>query len=129
VIRYWIKEPGPRGTFGQYIAFLWRLGQSCDTDGNAEDASDRNWTELTIINREDESERVDVDPRPETPLTLEVRSARGYLAARLAYALTVTTGGTLLSKPHGIAMDTAALLSMMGHFDVGAALERFERSA
>jgi hypothetical protein len=128
VVQYWVKEPGPGGTFGQYNAFLWCHGQNCDTDGSSEDVSDRYWTELTIINREDESERVDVDPRPETPLTLEVRSARGYLAARLAYALTITTGGTLLSAPDGIAMDTEELLSTMGHFDVGAALKRFERS-
>jgi hypothetical protein len=76
VTRYWIKNSVPKGAFGQYVAFLWDQVDS-DTDGNSKFAADREWTELTIINRQNGVERVDVDPSRNNPRILEVRSELG----------------------------------------------------
>jgi hypothetical protein len=121
---YWIKRPGPRRPFADYICFLWGDGRDCDCEGDAKSPTDRNWTELTIINRTDESERVDVDPYALHPLTFVIRSERPELAARLAYALAATSGGTLTASPEGTPIIVETLLSHVGHFDLEAALQR-----
>jgi hypothetical protein len=121
---YCVKVAGPRRAYGDYISFLWGDNWDCDTDGDAKSTTDHYWTELTIINRSNVSERVDVDPSATDPLTLTVRSEFSYLAARLAYALAVTTGGTLSASPDGPAIPAEALISQMGDFDVAVALKR-----
>lgn len=122
--KFWIAKPGPRRPFGEYVNFLWGSVHDCDTDGNAESASSRDWTELTVISRQDESDRVDIDPYAQDPLTLVVRSRRPELAARLAYALVVSCGGVLTSSPTGTGIEPTSLISAMGTFDLGGALER-----
>lgn len=124
MIRFWIREPGAREPYYKYMVFLWGDGHDCDTDGNSNHIDDRTWTELTIINRKDESERVDVDPISDSPLTLEVKSERDYLAARLAYALAVTTAGRLSRFPDGSRLENTVLVPLMGQFDLDAALKR-----
>ena len=121
--QYCIKELGPRRPIGDYVSFLWGDGWDCDSDGDAKSRVDPHWTELKLINRRNLAERVDVDPCAE-PLTLTVRSESGYLAARLAYALTVTTGGTLSASPEGPTIAAGELISQMGDFDLGMALDR-----
>jgi hypothetical protein len=123
--RYWIVAPGPRGAFTRYIAFLWEAGHNCDTDGNSESIDDHTWTELTLINRSNQAERVDIDPIDESPLILGVRSDREYLSARMAYAIAVTSGGTLIDPANNKPMEANELLPLMGKFDVVAALVRY----
>jgi hypothetical protein len=123
VAQYWITEPGPRRPFREYVAFLWGE-EDCDTDGNAASAEDRKWTELTIVSRRDESNRVDVDPAAQNPLTIEIRSERQDLAARLAYALAVTCGGSVSASRVGPPITAEALIRQMGDFDVKAATKR-----
>lgn len=127
--QYFIKEPGPRRAFGDYISFLWRDGEDCDTDGDAKSATDRDWTELTIINRANESERVDVDPCAMNPLTLVIRSQSSHLATRLAYALAVTTNGALSASLEGPAITPEVLKLQMGDFDLDEALRRLRSPA
>ena len=122
--QYCIKGPGKRRAFKDYISFLWGDSQNCDTDGDAKSATDHDWTELTIINRRNLSERVDVDPCASNPLTLAIGSESNHLAARLAYALAITTGGEPLASPEGPAITLEALISHMGDFDLALALKR-----
>ena len=121
--KYWIKEPGLRRPFGDYVSFLWG-DQDCDTDGDAKSPEDRDWTELTVINRRSDLERVDVDPLPDNPLTLLIKSDDEHLAARLAYILAATAGGTLSDSLGGHALRRDALIPNFGDFDLAAALER-----
>jgi hypothetical protein len=125
-MQYFIKGPGERRAFRDYISFLWGDSQDCDTDGDAKSATDHDWTELTIINRRDPSERVEVDPSVKNPLTLAIRSESTSIAARLAYALAITAGGELRASPERPAITLEALICHMGDFDLAAALERLD---
>ena len=125
VAQYWIKDPGPRGAFARYIAFLWSPGHDCDSDGDSEPPNSQTWTELTLINRHNEVERLDVDPRGEKPLILGVRSDCHYLAARMTYAIAVTAGGTVIDCANMQPIDPSELLPLMEGFDVTEALARY----
>jgi hypothetical protein len=86
--------------------------------------ADGDWTELTIINRDNDSERVDVFEFSENPLRLIIKSDRQKIAARLAYALAATCGGTLYNHPEGPAIMLDELLPRVGDFDLRTALMR-----
>jgi hypothetical protein len=120
---YRLERPGTRRPFGEYVDFLFD-GQNCDTDGNSTAVADGDWTELTIINRENDSERVDVFEFSETPLGLIIKSGRQEIAARLAYALAATCGGTLYNHPEGPAITLDELGPRVGDFDLPTALMR-----
>lgn len=77
--QYWIRELGPRRPFPQYVSFLFGGDAGCDTDGNAQSATDCTWTELTVIDRPNPSERVAVSLQAEKPLTFLVTSDREEL--------------------------------------------------
>ena len=95
--QYWIRELGPRRPFPQYVSFLFGGDAGCDTDGNAQSATDCTWTELTVIDRPNPSERVAVSLQAEKPLTFLVTSDREELAARLVYALIITSGANVFA--------------------------------
>jgi hypothetical protein len=57
-----------------------------------------------------------------------VSSDQDYLAARLAYALAVTTRGELRSAPDGEPIVVTSLVPTMGDFDPEAALDRLTNS-
>ena len=65
---FWIKDSGPRSPYQRYVSYLWGEDSDCDTDGNSSSPSDREWTELTIINRKNNTGRVDVDSEQNSPL-------------------------------------------------------------
>jgi hypothetical protein len=98
VAQYWIRELGPRRPFPQYVSFLFGGDAGCDTDGNAQSATDCTWTELTVIDRPNPSERVAVSLQAEKPLTFLVTSDREELAARLVYALIITSGVNVFAR-------------------------------
>lgn len=123
---FWLKDPGPRYPYRQYVRYLWGEAPDCDTDGNSAGAADRQWTELTVVNRRSRSERVDVDPEPDSPLTLRIWSSKEELAAQLAYALALTAGGQLSHSRDGVAVAPESLIPAMGLFDFKASLKWFE---
>jgi hypothetical protein len=90
-----IHNPGPRPPFGAVAEHLWGAGVDVDSDGDSSTPEDRNWTELTVIRRSKDAERVDVDPVSDTPLVLKVVSESRDLALRAAEFLARTTGGAL----------------------------------
>ena len=96
MIKIRIKIEGPRPPYYHLSDTLWP-GVSIDSDGDSvtPDASD--WTELTIINREDETQRIDIDPESEDPLILIVRSEVKELAEFSANFLVKHSEGTILS--------------------------------
>lgn len=125
VSSYWIWGIGPRRPFGDYVRFLWG-DQDCDTDGDAVTPQDRNWTELTVISRGANPRRVDVVPSipyERSTMTLAIRSDENELAARLAYALAVSSGGDLSENLGGPAIAPETLVSRMGEFDLQSALD------
>lgn len=60
--------------FYKIAEFLWGKNANVDSDGNSETPEDRRWSELTLILREDESQRIDIDPIADDPKKLVVRA-------------------------------------------------------
>jgi hypothetical protein len=87
-----IHVPGPRPPFVFVAEHLWGAGVDFDSDGDSRTPDDQNWTELTVIRRGGNSERVDVDLVSESPLVLKVVSESKDLALRAANFLARATG-------------------------------------
>lgn len=45
---------------------LWGVGANIDSDGNSVAPDSTDWTELTLILRSDETQRIDIDPIEES---------------------------------------------------------------
>jgi hypothetical protein len=126
----YIKAPGERPIFSTVIAFLWSDKQNVDTDGNAHHPASRTWTDLYVQNRDSIDEVVDVSPYQESPLVLGVESRYLYLAARTAFYLAKTCGGTVACELAGEYGSPDVLLPMMGaDFDVALAMQRVAKSS
>ena len=69
------------------------IGVDFDSDGNSETPNDRNWTELTVVRRDDSAQRIDIDRVVGEPLLLKVTSDYRTLALRAATFLAQSTGG------------------------------------
>ncbi|KZN48607.1 hypothetical protein N474_18635 [Pseudoalteromonas luteoviolacea CPMOR-2] len=79
MIKIRVKISGPRPPFYALSNELWP-GQDIDSDGDSESPGSDSWTELTLINRSDETLRVDIDPESLDPLVLIVKSETKELA-------------------------------------------------
>ncbi|GAC1446885.1 MAG: hypothetical protein NVSMB56_09870 [Pyrinomonadaceae bacterium] len=84
---FFMRTPNLRPNFGLIAYFLWGKQSNFDSDGDASNPSDRNWTELTLEHRERLKERVDVDPVLDNPLVLKVKSENPNVAAQVAFYL------------------------------------------
>mgnify|MGYP000382978122 CR=1 FL=1 len=71
--RAYIQPNGPRPEYYAIAEHLWGKGIDIDSDGNSKTPDSKEWTELTLINRSDDSQRIDIDPAQESPLVLEIR--------------------------------------------------------
>jgi hypothetical protein len=99
--RFLLTSPGPRPPFYRVAEHLWGADCNFDSDGDSDfpDASD--WTELTVVLRDESGrslhdQRVDVDPvEGETPLILAIVSKSPELARRVAEFLQGEAGGEL----------------------------------
>jgi hypothetical protein len=92
-----VESPGPRPPFALVAEHLWGSLVDFDSDGNSRSADDRGWTELTVIRRDRDEERVDIDPISDDPLVLRVASDSQELARKAAVYLAKATGGRLAS--------------------------------
>jgi hypothetical protein len=81
--RITVQIGGPRPPFDRLAKYL-RGAVDYDSDGDSVEPESTNWTELTLINRRDETQRIDVDPISETPLLPEIRSESEKLVDRTA---------------------------------------------
>lgn len=87
----YINPKMERPRFKDIAHFLWGEGVDLDSDGNSETPDDRNWTELTLINRNDGSERIDIDPVSYDPLILKIVGHKG-MVSRVAVFLSEACG-------------------------------------
>jgi hypothetical protein len=74
------------GALPEYYAiaeYLWGKGVNIDSDGNSPYPESLCWTELTLILREDESQRVDIDPHDTLENTLIASSTSRSLLERV----------------------------------------------
>ncbi len=94
-----VRIGGPRPPFYTVAAHLWGSAVDFDSDGDARFPDDPAWTELTVIHRGAENERVDVDPVQEAPLVLQVAGTSEALAMRTARYLADATGGEIVAPP------------------------------
>jgi hypothetical protein len=126
---FYTTTPGKRPDFRLVIAFLWHDGKSVDTEGNSYHPASRTWTELYVQNREHEDEVVTVSQYQESPLVLRVRSERQQLAARAAFFLASSCGGSVSQEFDGEYHSPERLLPLVGSdFDVAAAMQRAAQS-
>ena len=95
-----IEPGGPRPPYSEVAHHLWG-GADIDSDGNSNTADSTAWTELTLINRTDTTQRVDIDPLSQNPLVLEVRSETYDLAESAAQFLTAATNGKRITEHDG----------------------------
>jgi hypothetical protein len=119
---YFVRVQGDRPPFSCLAYFLWGTTVNFDSDGNASSPSDRCWTELTVINRAHQDDRVDVDPVSDDPLILKIEADSLTLAARAAFYLAMSTNGTVAESLSGPYTEPQGLVATMGDFDVEHAL-------
>jgi hypothetical protein len=126
---YYVKIEGNRPDFRMLAAFLWGDFHNINSDGNANNPASREWTELTLQNRESPFERVDINPIKTDPLVLKVKSNRRDIAARTAYILAKETNGMVADELESEYKHYRFLISETGDdFNLQDALSRFENS-
>jgi hypothetical protein len=96
-----VRVGGPRPPFYTIGEHLWGAGADLDSDGDSSDPEASDWTELTLVNRRDTSERIDVDPVQEAPLVLKVKGTTPKLTEQGARYLASVTGRAVISHFHG----------------------------
>lgn len=69
---FYINPTTDRPEFYLVAEHLWGKNVNIDSDGNSTDPADKKWTELTIINRSEPGQRIDIDPVQTEPLILKV---------------------------------------------------------
>lgn len=127
-IKYFVKINAERPDYRRIVSFLWSDLQNVNSDGNSYNPASREWTELTLENREPPHESVDIDPIQKEPLILAVKSKRRDIVARTTYILAKETNGKVAIKLEGEFVDYEFLEQEMGSFDLQKALNRFENS-
>ncbi|MEZ4710969.1 MAG: hypothetical protein R3A44_27470 [Caldilineaceae bacterium] len=110
--------------FWEIAIFLWGSEEDFDSDGNAINPNDTEWTELTLSNRIDPNQRIDIDLHGSKPLVLKITGSTQALAARTAYFLAARTRGKVsLIEP--VAWRSPQILKKhVGNFDLRAAIVR-----
>ncbi len=93
----YLIEPGSRPPFSAVAHYLWGK-EDFDSDGNSRHPNDDQWTELTVIRRPTNSERLDIDPVSENPLVLKISSTSSSLARKGAQFLVANSGGTICAE-------------------------------
>lgn len=93
--RFLLHIPGPRPAFYLVAEHLWGTRCNVDSDGDSRSAADDQWTELTLILRADNTQRLDIDPLSRAPLVLAICSRQAELGHRAAQFLQAHCGGTL----------------------------------
>lgn len=65
-----LKVIGPMPKYYAIAEHLWGVDADIDSDGNSYNSESSDWTELTLILRDDETQRVDIDPHEQLHNTL-----------------------------------------------------------
>ena len=94
-----VRVGGSRPPYYAVGEYLWGVGADLDSDGDACDPEDLSWTELTLMNRRDITERIDVDPVQAAPLVLKVMGTKAGLVERAARYLAEASGGDVVRNP------------------------------
>ena len=126
--KFFVQTTSLRPDFRLVITFLWGDYHNCNTDGDSNNPASRDWTEFYCRNRENSVEAFDVSPIHKEPLLLQVESHHAWLAARVAYFLSVESAGVIAEHQEGPFAAPEALVSQMGDFDLAAAMQRVRRS-
>ena len=79
-----IRATTSRPAFWKLAEHLWGTGCDIDSDGDSRTPDDEEWPELTLSLRGKPDQHVTVDPLPEEPSTLAVRSTDPGLAKKAA---------------------------------------------
>lgn len=127
-VKYFVRVNKERPDYRRIKSFLWNDLQNVNSDGNSHNPASREWTELTLANRESPYERVDINPVQKEPLILKVESIRCDIAARTAYLLAKETNGEVAVELEEKFGDYEFLKQEIGDFDLQKALQRFENS-
>ncbi|MFS1525477.1 hypothetical protein ACL7TT_15415 [Microbulbifer sp. 2304DJ12-6] len=86
---------GPRPPFYILAEEIWP-GEDFDSYGDSQTPESESWTELTIINSKNTSQRIHVDPESRNLLVLAVRSEVQELAQRAAQFIVKNCSGEML---------------------------------
>lgn len=126
--KMYVRPAGLRPDYRLVACFLWGSDRDYDSDGDCQYPSDRQWKELTLIDRANDEDRVDVVPVSENPLTLEVFSPSSALACRCAFFLALYSDGDVSTAPSGEYVRPDQVLKELGDFDLEAATVRIQNS-
>lgn len=116
-----------RPDFRLIVAYLWAEDHDVDSDGDAENPADRNWTQLYLCDRSTPTVHLEIGPTAHEPLVLEITASKPELAIRAAQFLARETGGTVTRWDHIIPINE--LMRLVGaDFDVESANARADSS-
>ncbi len=116
-----------RPAFWRLAVFLWGTEVDFDSDGNATNPDDMEWTELTLSNRIEINQRVDIAPIKTDPLILKVVGTTQPLTARAAYFLTAKASGKVSESGKIVWRSPRMLKNQMGDFDLQEAMVHVTR--
>ena len=121
-----VRPRSKRPDFRVAISFLWSDKANCDSDGDSHNPASRDWTELDLCNRGNESERIGIERISDNPLTLKITSSTPDFCPAVAYFLVRETNGEWSASEMGpFRREDQELVDMIGKaFDLESALER-----
>lgn len=99
---FYLVDRRDRPPYGWVADKLWGSEANVDSDGNSRTPDDTQWTELSLILRDDGDEaEIHIDPVVASPLILKIRSPNAGLAEQTAQFLSEHTQGIIkLSMPN-----------------------------
>jgi len=77
-----LEVVGPMPPFYKLAEVLWGSGTDYDSDGDSEHPDYTNWTELTLTNRQDATQKIDIGSM-EKPNQIVLRGSSEILVARV----------------------------------------------
>ena len=127
--QFYVNAERDRPDFRLVVTYLWHDLYNVNTDGNSPNPASRDWTELFIQNRQDETETVDIVAAMEDPLILLIESQTDHLAARTAYFLAEFMSTGISDAQDGPFREPATIQHAIGTgFDVTEAMARVQSS-
>lgn len=128
--KFYLKITNLRPDYRVMISLLWGDFEEVDTDGEGVNPAERDWTDLSVIRRSDDAQRIDIISVHREPLVLEISSPHPAIPPVIAYFLVHETGASWSTTPNGPYIRDVKLLEKRANhnFNLKAGMERAQSS-
>jgi hypothetical protein len=125
----WFVDPLPeRPDFRLIISFLWGDFHDVDSDGDSSNPASRDWTWLSVRNRGQPAETVDIELVSTSTTCFKVEAGLSWLTAATAYFLAIESSGRVRAEQGTEWLERQTLTEHTANFDLDAAVARARHS-